>query len=331
MPGFAGFICEVTNEPILSADCLDCARKGAPGCEVGSPPILSGILRHIRPAGFSQGQAQDARADVTPDLSFSVTELLGCARKGALMQTEDWYERPSRLYWAYRGTLFHSQAEAYAQDDLTVISEQRLFWFFRLGGKTIALSGQPDLLLFDEQHKGWRIVDFKTTKEVPSRRYRYTCLTTGQVIYEVPYKIKGNANCPHCNAKHNASEVSAEELPPGPRAAHDLQLQVYATLVEKNGAALANMLNRRLMKQACPPDAPILGGELVYLDMSTQKRIQVEIRPAAERMALVRTQLQPRLAGGLPDILRNPLEAWQCNYCPVRPACESHHGGPVGR
>jgi len=37
---FAGFICEVTDEPVSPADCLACARSGPlPGCPMSAPVV----------------------------------------------------------------------------------------------------------------------------------------------------------------------------------------------------------------------------------------------------------------------------------------------------
>jgi len=329
---FKGFVCELTGDAIAPEDCLACARKGAPGCEVGSPAIIAGIARHQRPVNYALGIAQDQRSDLSLDAGFSVTELLSCPRKQRLLQQEDWYEKPSKLYYAFRGTLFHGEAELYLQSDVLSAGEQRLFWFLKFGGKTIGLSGQPDLLLFDTERGGWVLVDYKTTKEVPGRTYRYTCPVTNSVIYDVPFRVRGkNVNCPWCAAKHPIEEVSVEELPPQPRGSHVEQVQLYTLLIEKNAAALAAEVNAKAGEGIVPPNAPVIGAELVYLDMNNQKRIPADILPREERMDLLKRKLTEHLAPGLPPILTDVAEMWSCDYCPVRPACAAYHGGRVGK
>ena len=61
---FKGFICEVTGEHVSPDHCLACARKGAPGCDVGSPAIIAGIWRHQRPINYALDSAQDMRQDL---------------------------------------------------------------------------------------------------------------------------------------------------------------------------------------------------------------------------------------------------------------------------
>jgi len=164
---FVGFICLVSGESITPQACLICARSGAPGCEIGSPAIIAGIIRGQRPPDFALAAASDERQDLRLDAGFSVTELLACPRKTRLMAGHDWWEKPTRLYYAYRGNLMHAEAEKYLVEDPLAAGEARLFWFMRFSGKTIGLSGQPDLLLYDPLLSGWKIVDYKACQVKP--------------------------------------------------------------------------------------------------------------------------------------------------------------------
>ncbi len=329
---FKGFICEVTGERVSPEHCLACARKGAPGCDVGSPAIIAGIARHQRPLNYAVALAQDQRQDLVLSHGFSVTELLSCARKQRLLQAEDWFDKPSKMYYAFRGTLFHGEAEEYLAGDLLSAGEQRLFWFMKFSSKTIGLSGQPDLLLFDAERGGWRLIDYKTIKEVPGRTFRYTCTATNSTIYEVPFRVRGKqVNCPWCKTKHPIEDVRVEELPPQPRGSHIEQLQLYALLIEKNAAKLAAAVNAKAGKKVVPDDAPIVAAELVYLDMSNQKRIAVDIWTREQRMELLKSRLALHIQDGLPEVLTDPAELWACDYCPVRGICAEKHGGPVGK
>jgi CRISPR/Cas system-associated exonuclease Cas4 (RecB family) len=333
---FVGFNCEVSGEPITPQTCLICARSGAPGCEIGSPAIIAGIIRGQRPPDFALAAASGERQDLRLDAGFSVTELLACPRKTRLMAGHDWREKPTRLYYAYRGNLMHAEAERYLSEDPLAAGEARLFWFMRYSGKTIGLSGQPDLLLYDPPRGGWKITDYKTIKEIPSRTYRYVCPVSGETISETPYRVRGKSlSCAWCNERHPLEDVRVEELPPQPRGSHALQLQLYALLVEKNVARIAQAVNRQLAEAgsqaSIPADAPVIAAELVYLDMSGQKRIKVELLPRPERMALLKERLALHIQDDLPAILTNPADLWQCAFCPVSEICARLYSGPVGK
>jgi hypothetical protein len=252
------------------------------------------------------------------------------------MAEHDWWEKPTQLYYAYRGTLMHAEAEKYLATDPLAAGETRLFWFLRFDGKAIGLSGQPDLLLYDPVLGGWKIVDYKTIKEIPNRTYRYNCPISGEVISETPYRVRGKSlSCAWCNERHPLEDLRVEELPPQPRGSHALQVQFYALLVEKNLAYIAEAVNRQLSAAdnplCVPADAPIMAAELVYLDMSGQKRIPVDLLPRPERLELLKTRLALHIGPELPDILTNPADLWQCDYCPVRQICSGLSGAPVGK
>lgn len=333
---FAGFFCELSGAAISPAECLACARSGAPGCEVGSPAIIAGIIRNQRKPDFALATASDKRQDLHLDHGFSVTELLSCPRKIRLLAEHDWWEKPSQLYYAYRGNLMHAEAERYLTEDALAAGETRLFWFMRFDGQVIGLSGQPDLLLYDPAAGGWKILDYKTIKEIPNRTLRYYCPNSHELIHETPYRLRGKSvNCERCNNRHPLEEVRVEELPPQPRGSHALQLQFYVLLMEKNLDSIAKAINQRISATdhaaPIPSDAPILGAELVYLDMSGQKRIPVELLPRSERLELLKQRLALHIQAELPGILTTPSELWQCDYCPIRKVCSDLYGAPVGK
>lgn len=330
---FKNLICDVTGEAVDPTACLNCARDGAlPGCEM-TPAIVAGIVRHQRPVDFSLNAAQSEFSGGKIDRAFSVTELLGCPRKVKLQSEVDWGDKPSKLYWAYRGTLFHGEAERYGEEEPTAVSEDRLFWFFKYAGKVIALSGQPDLILY--RNHAWHLLDYKTIKQVPSRTYRHTCRVHNKLIYDTPWKANGKGvNCPHCGVKHTSSEVDIEELPPQPRGSHIEQVQLYVLLIEQNNKKLTDALNIRLKAVGIDAEVPanisVDSAELHYLDMSGGKRIAIPVWSRDERVALLKQRLAAHMQDD-PQPINDPQEAWQCDYCPVRAACELQNGGPVGK
>lgn len=82
---------------------------------------------------------------------FSVTELLGCARKAHLKKKTEYYENPRFMYALFRGTMLHSILEdtnrLYAPD--AIISEKR--YHRRVPGTNVDLSGKIDKYVIDEQ------------------------------------------------------------------------------------------------------------------------------------------------------------------------------------
>ena len=319
---FQNYLCEATGEPVEPPECIHCALKGAlPGCEF-TPAILHAIAENQRPPDYANEQAE-AEFGKPVDVGVSVTELLGCPRKLRYMQREPWNDKPSSMYWAVRGDLFHRTVEMYGATEKRVVSEQRLFWFFKYQGQVVGLSGQPDLVV--QREKGWHILDYKTIKEVPTYTYRYTCSLTGKHIYDVPFRIRrGNrVNCPHCGEKHDQKDVEMQKLAAQPRGSHTAQIQLYAELVEKNAALLAGITG-------APADLPIVSAEMVYMDMAKAKRVEVPIWDQTARRELLTRRLKVHLQA-TPDILRNTDEVWQCDYCPVRGNCEKDFGGHVGK
>jgi hypothetical protein len=289
---FKGFVCESTGEATAPADCLGCARGGAlPNCPM-TAPVISGIIAGLRP----------------DDFELTVTTLLGCLRKHRLKQSEDYWLRPSESWWAYRGQLMHSISAQYVRNDPEALAEQRYSMFIETPIGGVQISGQPDLVLLDRGH----IVDYKTTKAVPRPWKTYTCPETGAVIREGTWSARGNIACPHCDKGKHDGRAIVKESPPRAYASHRLQVSCYAALMFENGVEVKS-------------------GEIVYQDMAEQLRVKVELLPADGCIELLERRAAVALDPNLPDILRDPDGAWECDYCPVRVPCERIYGGPVGK
>ena len=334
--GFQGFVCEVTGEPVSPDACLDCALSGAPGCDYGSPAIIAGIAMNMRAPGFSARAAKENAPDgMEVDFGFSATELLGCARKFHLGQMYPWWDKPSKLYWAFRGQIMHARAEEYAALDPFATVEERLFFYIKVDGNTVAISGAPDMIRFNPLLQGWELIDYKTIAQI-SNFHRHTCLYTDQVIADMPFPVNGSGiTCFFCGVKHAKEEVKIEKIPFQPRSSHTQQMQIYAQLVTVNRDRLAAQVNEQIAQAGfdfqVPADAPVVSAELHYMDMKKLKRVPVELWEAEDRLAFIFEHTQAILQNDLPPILEDPREVWQCNYCPLRDACEEEHGGKVGK
>ena len=332
--GFQGFVCEVSGACVSPDECLACALNGAPGCEYGSPAIIHGITTNMRAPGFSTRMAQ-TQGDTPVDFGFSATELLTCPRKYHLAQMHPWWDKPSQLYWAFRGTVMHSSAEAYAAVDPLAVAEVRLFAHFSLRGHRVAVHGAPDLIRFNPQRGGWEIIDYKTIHAIGDL-HRHTCRYTGQVIAEMPFPLRGKSiTCLWCGERHTSEGILIEKIPFQPRDSHVQQLNIYAALIEANARWLADRVNAQLQNTGSaltvPPDAPVAGAELHYMSMKQLQREPVEITPHEERQALIAEHLERILQDDLPPILTDPGQVWQCNYCALHKVCAEAHGGKVGK
>ena len=93
---------------------------------------------------------------------------------------------------------------------------------------------------------------------------------------------------------------------------HIQQVSVYAVMLRENGI-------------------PVNSAEIVYQDMAGQLRIPVELLPAEQVWALVEQRVAAHTQAELPGVITDPDQSWECDYCPSRSACESLHGGPVGK
>ena len=290
----AGFVCDAEEMPVTIEACLACARAGAlPGCHQ-TAPVIAGIVRGLRP----------------DDFGLTVTTLIGCARKVRLMHESRYWLKPAQSYWAFRGQIVHSLAAQYAADDPHALAEQRFTLTMDLpDGKSIVISGQPDLVLIDHR----LVVDYKTTKAVPTGWRSYVCPETDQLISEGPYALRRKSlDCPHCRLGQHAVKTIEVIGPPRAKRDHVLQLSLYRLLLHHNGLEVDT-------------------GALVYMDMDTQCRIPVDLLPLEDAERYLRERVALAVQPDLPPILTDEDEVWACDYCPVRHVCEQRHGGPVGK
>jgi hypothetical protein len=280
--------------PVTIEACLACARSGAlPGCHQ-TAPVLNGIVQGLRP----------------DDYGLTVTTLIGCLRKWRLMQDTAYWLKPAQSYWAYRGQLLHGVAAHYAADDPHAIAEQRFTITIDLpDGRSIAVSGQPDLVLIDQR----LLIDYKTTKAVPTGWRAYVCPETDQLIAEGPYALRRKSlDCPHCTLGSHLTKSIETIGPPRAKPQHALQVSLYRWLLHRHGIEVDR-------------------AAILYLDMDTQCRIPIDLLPLSEVERYLRERVALAVQTDLPSILTDPEELWMCDYCPVRQACEERHGGPVGK
>jgi hypothetical protein len=291
--GFAGFICEVTGDQIAPDDCLACARKGAPGCPM-FPAAIEAIINSMRPQDHAMRKAAQVGG---ADFAISVTELVYCPRKHILAQDYPYYERPSAYWRMLRGTGIHELLSKAGGPGV----EQTLVWRFKFQGKTVALTGTPDLV--EDTPDGARIVDYKFTDYAPRDKKILECPACQE-------EVSKDLECPSCG-KIGRSAVNRITIPAKPHGGHGRQVNLYGLLVEK-------VLGK-----------PVAEGQVIYLT-KTPVRINVPYERDAT-LAFVKERLAALLQDDLPPVVTNPDELWQCDYCPVRSQCEALHGGPVGK
>lgn len=283
---FAGFLCTISDEPVTPEACLICAlqgggRRGATLCPF-TPPLVRGLIESNQPRGLE---------------GYSATELSGCPRAVVLKASVDYWLKPGNAYWAFRGQLAHALLERAGADG--AVCEQR---FFARMGETV-ISGQPDVVYPDPG----RLVDYKTTREVPASRLRYTC-ACGRILRESPWRVRKGAtlDCPECGAVYAPDDLTPQELPPAPYPGHVQQVNVYRWLLAQNGIAIE-----------C--------AEVLYLDMARPLRLPAPLWDLAETESVIETALY-RLAetgpDGYPYGVQDDAEAnWECRYCPVNAQC----------
>jgi hypothetical protein len=227
---------------------------------------------------------------------LTVTTLLGCPRRRRLQQTEPYTLRPSELWWAYRGQLMHGVAAEYAGDDPHGIAERR---FSMLVGE-VEVSGQPDLVLIDRRH----LVDYKTTRTVPRPQRTWSCPHSRRVIRTGAFAWRRKwMPCPHCSQQQHLARDIETSGPPRPYPRHVQQLSLYRLILWENGIEVET-------------------AELVYMDMQQQLRLPVELCSLVEARAQLEARLALHRQVSLPTVLTNPGDLWECDYCPVRAACE---------
>ncbi len=294
-----GFICDATELPVDIPDCLACARAGAlPGCHQ-TAPVIAGIVRGLRP----------------DDFGLTVTTLIGCLRKARLMQSEPYWLKPSESYWAYRGALMHGIAAQYAGETDQVLAEQRLSIVIEtLDGALVEVSGQPDLVLLDQKH----VIDYKTTKAVPTGWRAYVCPETDQVISEGPYALRRKViECPHCTlGQHDAKAIEVLSAPRA-KVQHVLQVSLYRLLLHRHGYTVES-------------------AAIIYMDMATQVRVLVDLLSLEDAERYLRERVTLAAQSDLPPLISDPDGKWECDFCAVRAACEARAAvvaseAPAGR
>jgi hypothetical protein len=305
---FKAFICESSGEFVSPESCWTCAHRGAqPSCHL-TAPVIHGILSNMRP---DQPEALFAAGFGT----LTVTTILGCPRKWRLKIEYDYAEKPSRLWWAFRGQIAHNIVEQYAKNDAQILVEQRLSFMVQLtrlpprindhivmNGEYVVLTGQPDLVYLDRGH----LMDFKSTKKVPQTWKIYTCPKSGEVLWEGQWRRRRDYvfRC-DCGDVHKPRDVETEGAP-RPYPNHQRQVSIYSYMLAQNGVEIRS-------------------AEIVYLDMERTLRLPIELIPSEE----IEGELAERLPAFLSEEFPTPLEPingkapWECDFCPVRDHCNS--------
>jgi hypothetical protein len=280
---FTGFRCEATHPESATVSAEHCLACARGGALPGCA-LTAPVVK-----GILGGLRDDG-------FGLTVTTLLDCPRKHRLRQSEPYTLKPSEAWWAYRGQLLHNVAAEYARDDPQAIAERR----FSLLWNGVTISGQPDLVYVDRQH----LVDFKTTKAVPRPVRVWLCPTTQREIGRSAFARRGRKpKCPECGEAHLAPDLQAVR-PPRPYLRHVQQVSLYRLILWENGLEIHT-------------------AEIVYQDMRRQLRLPVELLSLAATQALLDARLALHQQPDLPPVLTAPKDLWECDYCPVRAACEA--------
>ncbi|MEW6401808.1 MAG: hypothetical protein AB1649_08420 [Chloroflexota bacterium] len=306
--GLAGFLCEVTDEPVSFQECLACAQRGAPGCPM-IPAAIHDIASSIRDPEYANKLAKAAGADV----GFSATELLTCPRQHLLKKQHAYWEKPTSMYRMGFGSGYHAALAQYPGG----IREETLSWKFAVLGRSILLVGTPDH--FEATPNGWFITDYKATANPPFARKVQICVHCDLDLYAGD----DGPTCPNCGPLNpRSAAVSRVTRPPAARSSHVQQVNIYALLIQKNSAMLEK-------KHGVKTDR-FAGAQVVYLSPKTPVRCNVVLDREAT-LSFLKQRLTALLSGNLPPIISDVDELWRCDYCPVRAHCEQLHGGPVGK
>lgn len=194
----------------------------------------------------------------------------------------------------------HGVAAQYAEETDQVLAEQRLSIVVEtLTGALVEVSGQPDLVLLDRKH----LIDFKTTKSVPTGWRAYVCPETDQVISEGPYALRRRfIECPHCTlGQHDAKAIEVLSAPRA-KVQHVLQVSLYRLLLHRHGLTVET-------------------AEITYQDMDTQVRVPVDLLPLDDAERYLRERVTLAIQSDLPSVLTAPDEVWECGYCAVSAVC----------
>ena len=299
--GLAGFFCIVTGSPVAFADCLACAQSARnKGCPL-TAPVVDVIMSGIRPPDMANRLAAEHGAEV----GFSVTELLHCPRRQRLEEDHTWYEKPDGLYRMTRGSAVHDYLSRWPGG----LKESRLAWTFRFLGRTVTLSGMPDLV--ELRPEGIFITDYKVTENPPRDKTIWTC--SGCLI---PVKKSGSKFlCPNCGEIARSAAYRTVETARA-RSSHILQINLYGLLIEKN-------LHQVAVALGATGEPPVYGGEVLYLPPTLPMRCLVPYN-REDTMAFLKQSLKVLLSPNLPPILTEEDEGkWECGFCPLADVCAS--------
>ena len=288
-------ICEMTGEMVTPDECAQCALKRTfAACPV-TYPYLKAIL--------DEGDR--------PTFGPTASELPYCARKWRLQKEFDYAEKPTAFFARFRGNAFHRAVAQYAPEGGA--AEKRLETLVQLpeglrtnrfvkteyGSIFAVLSGKPDVI-----YRDGHLVDYKSTARIPDGYAVYTCPETGQVVKEGDYyKYFRSPNfdpCPACGGKHDAKAIRMVG-PVQARQQHVTQLAVYAVILQDNGK-------------------PVTSAEIVYMDMSSQVRVPVELPDYDSTVWWLQKRTAQFAALAVPPAKDEP--DWECRYCPVKEICQ---------
>jgi hypothetical protein len=100
------------------------------------------------------------------------------------------------------------------------------------------------------------------------------------------------------------------------RSSHNLQINLYGLLIEKNFRQVAATLG-------ATGEPPVSGGEVLYLPPTLPMRCPVPYNREAT-MAFLKQSLKVLLSPSLPPILAEDDEGkWECGFCPLADVCAS--------
>jgi CRISPR/Cas system-associated exonuclease Cas4 (RecB family) len=156
-------------------------------------------------------------------------------------------------------------------------------------------------VLLDQKH----LIDYKTTKAVPTGWRAYVCPETDQVISEGPYALRRKViECPHCTLGQH--DTKAIELLSAPRAKvqHVLQVSLYRLLLHRHGYTVES-------------------AAIIYMDMATQVRVLVDLLSLEDAERYLRERVTLAAQSDLPPLIIDPDGKWECDFCAVRAACEA--------
>jgi predicted RNA-binding Zn-ribbon protein involved in translation (DUF1610 family) len=264
-------------------------------------PVVEAIVAGIRPPDLANQIAAEHGAEI----GFSVTELLHCPRRQRLEGDHTWYENPSGLYRMTRGSAVHD----YLSRSSGGLKESRLSWTFRFLGRTVTLSGMPDLV--ELRPEGFFITDYKVTENPPRDKATWICSGCNTVVKKSGSKFL----CPNCGEIARSAAYRTVETARA-RSTHILQINLYGLLIEKNLRQVASALGMT-------GSPPVCGGEVLYLPPTLPMRCSV-LYDRETTLAFLKKSLKVLLSPSLPPILAEDDEGhWECGYCPLAEVCAS--------